>query len=45
MKFSEVMTIDEVAEYLRLPQATLYQLAVEGAIPGMKVGGDWRFSR
>ena len=45
MRFPEVMTITEVAEYLRLPQSTLVQLAGEGAIPGMKVGGHWRFHR
>ena len=45
MRFPEVMTITEVAEYLRLPQSTLSQLAREGDIPGMKVGSDWRFHR
>ena len=39
------MTIAELADYLRLPQATLYRLAREGAIPGVKVGRNWRFHR
>jgi excisionase family DNA binding protein len=39
------MTITELAEYLRLPQSTLAQLVREGAIPGMKVGSDWRLHR
>ena len=37
------MTIPELAEYLRLPQSTLYQLAREGTIPGVKVGRHWHF--
>jgi excisionase family DNA binding protein len=45
MKFPEVMTMSELAQYLRLAQSTLYQLAREGAIPGVKVGRHWRFHR
>ena len=39
-----IMTIREVAVYLRLTQKTAYRLALEGKIPGFKVGGSWRFS-
>lgn len=42
---SEILTLSELADYLRQPQATLYQLAREGAIPGIQVGSDWRFHR
>ena len=45
MKLPEVMTVAELADYLRLPQSTLYRLAREGSIPGMKVAGQWRFHR
>ena len=39
------MTIQEVAEYLRLNEKTTYRYAAEGKIPGFKVGGAWRFRR
>ncbi len=39
----EVMDIDELGEYLRIPKSTLYKLAQEGKIPGQKVGRHWRF--
>jgi len=40
-----VMTVDEVAEYLRIPRATVYKLAQKGKIPCQKVGRHWRFRR
>lgn len=40
---SDIMTIDEVAEYLKLKLKTAYALAARGDIPGFKVGGSWRF--
>jgi excisionase family DNA binding protein len=40
-----VMTVDEVAEYLRIPRSSLYKLAQEGRIPCQKVGRHWRFRR
>lgn len=39
----EVLTIDELAEYLKLPKSTAYKLVQEGKIPGQKVGKHWRF--
>lgn len=41
----EIMTIREVAQYLRLTEKTTYRYAAEGIIPGFKVGGAWRFRR
>lgn len=41
----EIMTTQEVAEYLRLTEATIYKLAQAGEIPAMKVGRAWRFKR
>lgn len=41
----EIMTTQEVAEYLRLNEATIYKLAQSGEIPAVKVGGIWRFRR
>lgn len=42
---TDIMTIKEVAEYLKLTEKTAYRLAAEGKIPGFKVGGAWRFRR
>ena len=40
-----VMTIDDLAKYLKLSTSTLYKLCAEGKIPGQKVGRHWRFHR
>lgn len=40
-----VLTISELAEYLKISQSTLYKLAQEGKVPGQKVGKHWRFLR
>lgn len=43
MSDDEIMTLKEVADYLKLAEKTAYRLAAEGKIPGFKVGGSWRF--
>lgn len=40
-----VMTVAEVAQFLRLAESTVYKLAQERKLPGRKIGGAWRFSR
>ena len=40
-----LMTIDEVARYLRMKKVTIYKHAQEGKIPGFKVGSKWRFKK
>ena len=40
---SEVLTIKEVAEYLKVTERTIYRLAAAKKIPAFKVGGTWRF--
>lgn len=42
---NEIMTIKEVAEYLKIKEVTAYSLAAKGEIPGFKVGGSWRFDK
>jgi len=42
---TDIMTIDEVADYLRINKKTAYRLAGENKLPGFKVGGTWRFRR
>ena len=40
-----IMTLIEVADYLRIPKASIYKLAQQGRIPCQKVGKHWRFRR
>lgn len=40
-----VMTVREVAEYVRIPLSSVYKLAQEGRIPCQKAGRQWRFNR
>ncbi|MFA5315896.1 MAG: response regulator [Dehalococcoidales bacterium] len=42
---SELMTLEEVANYLRVNEKTIYRLLNEDDIPAMKVGRQWRFDR
>lgn len=41
----EIVTIKEVAAYLKIGKWTIYRLAQKGEIPAFKLGGSWRFSR
>jgi excisionase family DNA binding protein len=41
----DVMTTPEVAELIRLPTSTVYDLARRGVLPGHRVGRAWRFVR
>lgn len=41
----DILTIKEVAAYLKLTEKTAYRLVAEGTLPGFKVGGSWRFRR
>jgi excisionase family DNA binding protein len=41
----EILTIDDLAGYLRIPKSTLYKLVREGAIPCQKIGKHWRFHK
>ncbi len=40
-----IMTIGEVADYLKVTERTIYRLAGNKQIPAFKVGGSWRFSK
>jgi len=41
----EIMTLQEVADYLGLHYLTIYRLIQERKIPAAKIGGSWRFRR
>jgi excisionase family DNA binding protein len=39
----DILTMQELADYLKLNAKTAYRLVAQGEIPGFKVGGSWRF--
>ena len=41
----EILTLEEVAAFLRAGKRTVYRFAQRGEIPAFKVGGTWRFRR
>jgi excisionase family DNA binding protein len=41
----DVLTIDDLADYLKISKSTLYKLAQDGTLPGQKVGKRWRFHK
>jgi len=43
--FGEVLTIEDLADYLKISKSTLYKLVREGSIPCQKVGKHWRFHK
>jgi excisionase family DNA binding protein len=40
-----ILTIPEIAKYLKVTVRTIYKLAAARKIPAFKVGGSWRFSK
>ena len=45
MRFHELLTIDEVAQYLRVKRRTIYEWVKKGKIPAIKTVGQWRFKK
>lgn len=45
MSNDEIMTIKELAEYLKIAEKTAYRFVSEGKIPGFKVGSARRFRK
>lgn len=41
----ELMTLAEVAEYLKIAERTAYGWVKEGKLPGFKLGNTWRFDK
>jgi excisionase family DNA binding protein len=39
----QILTVKEVAEYLKVNERTIYRLATEKKIPAFRVGASWRF--
>jgi excisionase family DNA binding protein len=42
---AELMTLEEVANYLRVTEKTIYRLLDKHGIPAMRVGHLWRFDK
>ncbi len=40
-----LMTLEEVARFLRLSNDTVYRLVNAGKLPASKVGDQWRFRK
>ncbi len=40
-----ILTIKDVADYLKVNERTIYRLAASGQLPGFKVGNSWRFKQ
>jgi excisionase family DNA binding protein len=45
MVFEALMTIDELADYLKVKKRTVYDWVKKGKIPAIKTVGQWRFKR
>ena len=45
MAYENLMTIEEVARYLRVKRRTIYDWIKKGKIPSIKAVGQWRFKR
>jgi excisionase family DNA binding protein len=41
----DILTLEEVAHYLRLKPQTIYKWAQERRIPAVKLGKEWRFRK
>lgn len=39
----QILTVKEVAAYLKVNERTVYRMASAGKIPAFKVGASWRF--
>ena len=42
---SVIMTVKDVAKYLRMSEAKVYRLVKEGLLPAVRIGKTWRFRK
>ncbi|MBO8151918.1 MAG: hypothetical protein DRP91_07065 [Candidatus Neomarinimicrobiota bacterium] len=40
-----IMSIKEVANYLKIKEQTVYRLVQQGKIPALKIGGQWKIKK
>ena len=41
----DILTVKEMANYLRMEEHTIYRMARKGQIPAFKASGQWRFKK
>ena len=41
----QLLTLEQVAEYLNVDKFTVYRLLADKELPAFKVGNQWRFKR
>lgn len=41
----QLLTLEQVAEYLNVDKFTVYRLLTDKDLPAFKVGNQWRFKR
>lgn len=44
-KIDKWLTIDELADYIKMSRTKLYGMAKRGEVPASKIGNQWRFDR
>ena len=44
-EMAPILTVGNVAEYLRVHPSTIYRMVKKRQLPAFKVGSDWRFNR
>jgi PTS system nitrogen regulatory IIA component len=45
METDQLLSVEQVADYLQLNRSTVYDWAQKGKIPAIKLGQIWRFRR
>ena len=45
MPDDDIMTVKELADYLKIVEKAAYSFASEGRVPGFKVCGAWQFHK
>jgi PTS system nitrogen regulatory IIA component len=45
MVVTELMTIDDLAAYLKVSRRTIYEWLKQNKIPALKLVGQWRFKK
>lgn len=45
VKTTDILTLEEAADYLRLPREMVERQATRGEIPGRRIEDTWRFLR
>ena len=42
---ASILTVETVAEFLRVHRSTIYRMLKKKQLPAFKIGSDWRFNR